>query len=148
MWVVDTNVLVYAANRGADEHVACRRVVDALRASPRAFYLSWGICFEFLRVVTHPRVFQMPWSARDAWTFLELILDAPGCRLLTPEPAHANLVRALAIEEHDIRGNLWHDAETVALMRASGIQRIITRDTDFHRFRGVEVYDPLRMALP
>ena len=33
-----------------------------------------------------------------------------------------------------------------ALMREYGIDRIVTRDTDFHRFDFLEVVDPLRQA--
>lgn len=148
MYVVDTNVLVYAANGSAVEHATCRRVLDSLRGGPSAWYVTWGICFEFLRVVTHPRVFASPWTSRDAWSFLEILLSSPSCRLLSGEPTHSAVVRALVHEAADLRGNIWHDAETVALMKASGIRRVITRDTDFHRFSGIEVLDPLRMELP
>lgn len=148
MYVVDTNVLVYAANGSAAEHASCRRVLDTLRVGPSAWYLTWGICFEFLRVVTHPRVFASPWTARGAWTFLEVLLSAPGCRMLIPEPTHPHIVRALVADSADLRGNIWHDAETVALMQATGIRRVISRDTDFHRFAGIEVLDPLRMEFP
>jgi predicted nucleic acid-binding protein len=34
-------------------------------------------------------------------------------------------------------------AGTAVLMREHGIQRIITRDSDFHRFSFVQVVDPL-----
>lgn len=41
-------------------------------------------------------------------------------------------------------GPLAHDAHTAALMREHGVRAIYTRDTDFHRFPGIEVVDPLR----
>lgn len=143
MHVVDTNVLLYAANRSAPEHTACLRVLEALRATPRAWYLTWGICFEFLRVVTHPRVFEFPWTATEAWQFLEALFAAPGCRVLASTETHVDTVRALLATSPDLRGNIFHHAETVALMQANGVSRIITRDTDFHRFRDIEVVDPL-----
>jgi len=144
VYVVDTNVLIYAANSSAAEHAKCRHVLDTLRAGPNAWYLTWGICFEFLRVVTHPRVFAAPWTSNDAWGFIEVLLSSPGCRMLSPEPSHSAVVRALVADSSDLRGNIWHDAETVALMKASGIRRVISRDSDFHRFTGIEVLDPLR----
>jgi predicted nucleic acid-binding protein len=39
-----------------------------------------------------------------------------------------------------------HDLHTDTLMREHGIARIVTRDTDDHRFRFLEVVDPLRPA--
>jgi predicted nucleic acid-binding protein len=34
----------------------------------------------------------------------------------------------------------------VALMREHGVRMLYTRDTDFHRFPGIEVRDPLSAA--
>jgi predicted nucleic acid-binding protein len=47
------------------------------------------------------------------------------------------------VEVAGLRGNLLHDAHTAILMREHGIRRIYTRDADFHRFRFLEVLDPL-----
>ena len=43
-----------------------------------------------------------------------------------------------------LAGNLYHDAHTATLMREHGIRSIVTRDTDFHRFKFLEVLDPLQ----
>ncbi|HWH35916.1 MAG TPA: hypothetical protein VNT56_11450 [Acidimicrobiales bacterium] len=40
-------------------------------------------------------------------------------------------------------GNLLHDTQTVVLMSEHVITRIVTRDTELHRFPGLEVVDPL-----
>jgi predicted nucleic acid-binding protein len=42
-----------------------------------------------------------------------------------------------------LSGNVMHDAATAVLMREHGIKSIYTRDADFHRFRFLEVLDPL-----
>jgi predicted nucleic acid-binding protein len=42
-----------------------------------------------------------------------------------------------------LAGNLVHEAHTAILMREPGIRRIVTRDTDFHRFPFLEIVDPL-----
>ncbi|OGK78464.1 MAG: hypothetical protein A2X52_15120 [Candidatus Rokubacteria bacterium GWC2_70_16] len=74
MFVLDTNVLVYAADRGSPQHAACHRLVRESRDRVSAWYLTWGICYEFLRVVTHPRVFRRPWTAGEAWSFIDAVL--------------------------------------------------------------------------
>jgi toxin-antitoxin system PIN domain toxin len=142
--VVDTNILVYAANRLAPEHEPSRAFLDHLRSQPTAWFLTWGIAFEFLRVATHPRVFVTPWTAEGAWRYLDMLLAAPGARMLVPTHEHARVVSTVIANTPTLAGNLFHDAETVALMLANGIRRIATRDTDFHRFRDIEVVDPLR----
>lgn len=107
------------------------------------WYLTWGICYEFLRVSTHPKVFRKPWTAANAWKFINAVLAAPAAAMLIEGERHAEGLRRTLAELPHLRGNILHDAHTAALMREHGIGRIVTRDTDFHRFPFVEVVDPL-----
>ncbi|MGE0460575.1 MAG: type II toxin-antitoxin system VapC family toxin [Vicinamibacterales bacterium] len=143
MFVVDTNVLVYAADRHAAEHERCRALVEAWRRQGGAWYVTWGICYEFLRVVTHPRVFRKPWTLAPAQQFLAALLESPGLDVLVPTDRHARVLGEVVNELPHLAGNLLHDARTAVLMREHGIRRICTRDTDFHRFPFVEPVDPL-----
>jgi hypothetical protein len=143
MFVVDTNVLVYAADRGSDGHARCRDLVERWRQQPGAWYVSWGICYEFLRVVTHPRVFRTPWTTADAWAFVRALLDSPGLEVLVPTARHREVLDSILRDVPALAGNLLHDTTTAALMREHGVRRICTRDMDFHRFPFLEVVDPL-----
>ncbi len=143
MFVVDTNVLVYASDEHAPEHTRCRALIEQWRAGRGAWFLTWGICYEFLRVVTHPRVLRTPWNSRAAAEFLRALTAAPSVSMLVPGDRHGEILSDLAATIPALTGNLWHDAETAVLMREHGIRRICTRDTDFHRFPFIEVVDPL-----
>lgn len=143
MFVVDTNILVYAADVRASEHARCRALLERWRTQQGAWYLTWGICYEFLRVVTHPRVLRHPWTATAAREFLVALEQAPGLAFLTPTDRHSAVLAEVTTEVPAIAGNLWHDAETAVLMREHGIRRVCTRDTDFARFPFVEIVDPL-----
>jgi len=143
MFLVDTNVLVYAANADSPHHAPSRRLLDAWRRRAAAWYVTWGICYEFLRVITHRRVLRSPWSAPAAWGFIEALLASPGLAVLLPTDRHQAVAReTLALVPH-VDGNLWHDLATAVLMREHGLARIYTRDTDFHRFPFLEPVDPL-----
>lgn len=142
MYVVDTNILVYAADRASEHHEKCRALIRAWRTQAGAWYLTWGIAYEFLRVVTHPRVFRKPWSVAHAWGFLRAVLRSPSLGMLTPTQRHGAVLDELIGEMPSLRGNLLHDAHTAALMREHGIRTVYTRDTDFHRFPFLEVVDP------
>ena len=145
MFVVDTNVLVYAADTSAPEHSRCRALVERWRSSQGAWYLTWGICYEFLRVVTHARVMRHPWSVGEGLAFLEALHESPGCSLLVPTSRHAHVLAEVVAEVPGLAGNIVHDTQTAVLMREHGIRRICTRDTDFHRFPFLEPIDPLRV---
>jgi uncharacterized protein len=148
VFVVDTNVLIYAADEDAPAHLQCRERLEKWRRQPVAWYVTWGIVYEFLRVATHPRVLRTPWTAAQAWTFIQAILAAPGLSVLVESERHPAVVEEVLRDAPHLAGNLLHDAHTAILMREHGIRRIYTRDTDFHRFSFLEVFDPLRADHP
>ena len=143
MVIVDTNVLVYAADADSSLHTAARAWLDRRRRNVEAWYTTWPILYEFLRVTTHPRVMRRPWSVRQAWEFVSALLESPGLDVLVPTSRHAEVAGQVFAELPYLAGNLLHDTHTAILMREHGIRRICTRDTDFHRFPFVEVMDPV-----
>jgi toxin-antitoxin system PIN domain toxin len=141
---VDTNILVYAADSDSQFHAPCRDWLERQRARPDAWYTTWSILYEFLRVTTHPRVMRRPWSAPAAWEFIIALLASPGLGLLVPTQRHADVAGKVISELPHLAGNLFHDSHTAILMREHGIGRICTRDADFNRFPFLEVIDPVQ----
>lgn len=144
MLVVDTNVLVYAANSTSQLHQPCRDWLDRQRRRPDAWYITWAIVYEFLRVSTHPRILPRPWTVSAAWEFVAALLASPGLGILAPTQRHADVAAEVFFELPYLAGNIVHDAHTAILMREHGIGQICTRDTDFSRFPFLDVIDPLR----
>ena len=140
----DTNVLIYAVDEDSTFHGPCLRLLEEALADPSPAFLTWNVCYEFLRVSTHPRVLRSPRNVREAWRFIETLLDSQGFHLLTATDRHSAVMSRTLIELPDIRGNLVHDLHTAVLMREHGVSRICTRDTGFHRFPFLTVVDPLR----
>ena len=144
MLLVDTNVLVYAANIDSQFHEPCRDWLARQRLRPDAWYTTWPIVYEFLRVTTHPRVMRRPWSATAAWQFVSALLASPGFSTLVSTQRHAEVAEGVIAELPHMAGNIIHDAHTAILMREHGVSRICTRDADFSRFPFLEVTDPVR----
>lgn len=144
MLVLDTNVLLYAVNGDSEFQPPCARLLEECRRDPTPTYLAWHVCYEFLRVATHRRVFPSPLTSDDALSFLRSLLDSPGFGVLRPTERHAGVLARTLSELPELRGNAAHDLHTAVLMREHGIGRICTRDTDFHRFPFLTVVDPLR----
>jgi len=139
----DTNVLVYAVDEDSPFHDRCRRKVLQARDDPSPAFLTWNVCYEFLRVTTHPRVSKFPWTPRESWGFLRTLLESPGFDLLVATERHATILASTLKEFPDLGGNLFPDFHTAVLMREHGVSRICTRDTDFNRFPFLTVVDPL-----
>ena len=141
-----TNVLVYAANPDVEEYPPCHGLVE--RWHGEASPTTWGILYEFLRVITHPSVVSEPWTAEEAWRFVTALVASPGLTVLTETERHTEVAAQVVAEVPALRGNLMHDAHTAILMREHGLRRIYTRDMDFHRFPSLEVIDPLTSRRP
>jgi hypothetical protein len=143
LFAVDTNVLVYSANQDLPEHPRCRDLLERWRRGSESWCTTWSVLYEFLRVASHPRVFEHPWSAKESWRFVEAILSSPSHQVLVATDRHQRVAAQTIEELPELRGNLVHDAHTAILMREHGINRIYTRDSDFRRFPFLEVVDPL-----
>lgn len=143
MLVIDTNILVYAADRGSDFHERSQQRIEACRQGATPWYLTWGICYEFLRVCTQPGVLNKPWSIVAALNFLETVLNSPSAGVLLPTSRHTAILAEVIVEMPHLRGNIIHDVHTAVLMREHGIREIWTRDTDFHRFAFLKAIDPV-----
>ena len=144
--VIDTNLLLYAANRDGAEYPVAHSFLGGILEDAGVWYLTDGICYEFLRVATHRRVFPSPLTAVEAMGFLEVLLGHPGISLLRPGQGHWRVLRRVLQTLHAPAGNLFFDVRTVALMREHGVRRIYTADTDLLQFEGIEVINPLRAA--
>jgi hypothetical protein len=148
MFVVDTNVLLHAIDRRSPFHAPCAEAVGRWRTQPGAWFVTWSVLYELLRLVTHPRKLRRPMSLPHAWGFVEALLASPGLRVLVATPRHAEVARAVIEETPGLTGNLAHDLHIAVLMREHGVRRIYTRDADFFRFPFLEPVDPVRPLAP
>ena len=144
MFVVDTNMLVYAANDQCPEHARCRELLEKWRTQTSIWHVTWGILYGFLRITTHPRVMPKAWDTTHAWQFVEALIASPGLNILTETERHAEAAREVLREAPQFAGNLISDVHIAVLMREHGIRTIYTHDVDFHRFSFLDVRDPLR----
>lgn len=132
MYLVDANVLLYAADSTSRDHAACRDwLVNALNGSARVGLPAQSIG-AFLRISTHPRVMDQPLNADEAWSIASAWLDAPAAWV--PEVTDRTLaVLGELVVTHAVTGNLVTDAQLAAQAIEHGLA-VVTLDTDFARF--------------
>ncbi len=146
MQAIDTNVLVYAHIASSRHHEHAQRILRGLAESPLPWSIPWPCIYEFLRIVTHPRVYHPPSPLEVALADLRSILDSPSLQLLSETPRHVEIMDDL-IRKAGITGNLVHDAHIAALCLEHGIRELITGDRDFSRFPALRVYNPFAAAF-
>ena len=137
MIAVDTNILVCAHREGLDRHQEALTRLRQLAEGPDPWALPVFCAGEFVRVVTHPRLFDPPSSLKQALAALDRIAGSPTCRLLAPGDRFMDLF-AECLHDADARGNLVFDAQIAAVCREHGARHLLTLDRDFDRFSGIE----------
>jgi len=130
---VDTNILVYAHRAEMSLHKAAITRMRALVEGSTPWALPVFCIGEFLRVVTHSRIFHPATDLETALTFLAQVLGSPSARLLLPGATFPTLF-AEACRDGAVLGNLAFDAQLVAVCREHGVATILTEDRDFGRF--------------
>jgi hypothetical protein len=134
------NVLVYAARADAAGHDRYRAWLEATLASEEPFGVASIVLSGFIRVVTHPRIFEIPTPVSIAFTFVDAVRTAPNAVPIEPGPRHFDLFARLC-HEAGAKGNLVADAYLAALAIESGCEWIST-DRDFARFPGLRWRHP------
>jgi toxin-antitoxin system PIN domain toxin len=135
---VDTNVLVHAHRGDSPTHGPALARLRSLATGAGSWGLPVACVAEFVRVVTHRRVFDPPSTLGQAREAIEGLLRSPSIHLLSEGPRFPALFFEAA-EEAGATGNLAFDARIVAVCREHGVRRILTQDRDFARFSGLEV---------
>jgi hypothetical protein len=138
---IDTDILVYARRAESEHHAAASRVLRDLAEGNSPWAIPWPCVYEFLRVVTHPRLFRPASDLVRTLDELDSLFDAPSLTLLGEGANHRAHLRRMA-QAGRATGNLAHDAHIAALLREHGVREFWTTDRDFSRFPGIVVRDP------
>ena len=141
MIALDTNILVYARREESAHHAEARRLLTELAEGDMPWALPWPCVYEFLRVVTHPRLFDPPTGLDEALDDLESLFGSSSLSLLGESPAHAGHLRN-AVQGGSAKGNMVHDAHIAALVMEHGVRELWTTDRDFARFPGLRFRNP------
>jgi predicted nucleic acid-binding protein len=64
--IIDANVLVYAFDTNASQHLASRTLLDAGQTGITTLYVTSQVLCEFYSIVTNPRRVLKPRSVADA----------------------------------------------------------------------------------
>ena len=122
MKLLDVNLLVYAHREDAPRHSGYRAWLQQLLSGAERFGVADLVFSGFLRVVTHPRIFDPPTDPELALKFVQTIRESAGHVLIAPGPEHWSIFTRLVRES----GCTW-----------------ITTDRDYSRSNGLDWRHPL-----
>ena len=139
---IDVNILLYASDATSSLHAKAADFLGRCAGGREVFYLTWPTLMGYLRMATHPAIFDRPLSPADAVRNVEALLAAPSCRVLTEEEGFWDVYREVT-KDVPTRGNLVPDAHLAALLSQHGVVTIYTHDRDFRKFSFLDVRDPV-----
>lgn len=141
MRLLDVNILVYAHREDAPQHKGILPWLEGLVNSEESFAISDLVLSGFLRVVTHPKIFDPPSTPAEALAFVEELRSRPNFVSLAPGVRHWEIFVKLCTNSR-AKGNLIPDAFHAALAIESGSEWVST-DGDFKQFEGLRWKHPL-----
>ena len=143
MIAVDTNLLVYAHRRESRHHDTAASIIRDLAEGDDAWAIPWPCCYEFLSVVTNPRIWrdnatsqEQAWSQISAWT------ASPSMRLIGETEDFMGILESF-VRRPRVIGGVVHDARIAAICFAHGVEALLTRDRDFSLFPELKTRDPI-----
>jgi toxin-antitoxin system PIN domain toxin len=142
MILMDVNVLVYAHREDTADHLAYRDWLEEQINGPGAYGISELVLSGFIRVVTHPRVFERPTLLDTALAFVNQMRGQPQAVPIRPGPRHWTIFEKL-VRLSRAEGNRVPDAYHAALAIEAGCDWITT-DKGFLRFPELRARHPFR----
>ncbi len=141
MILVDTNVLLRAAQPGHSQYAAAVAAVKTARKQGEVPCVVPQVLYEFWVVATRPVADNgLGMTTTDAEADVADLVQQ--FHLFRDERAILDRWQRLVVD-HDVRGKTAHDARIVAAMERHGIQRLLTFNPQhFRRFVGIDVIHP------
>ena len=142
MIVPDINLLIYAYDSSSPHHEKAAAWLKDCMLGSEEIGLASVVIFGFVRLSTHPKVFQTPLTIAEASARVETWLKQPHVRVIEPSPQHVSDVLGL-LNQLGTAGNLTTDAQIAALAKQEKAA-LHSNDTDFLRFPGLDFHNPLK----
>jgi hypothetical protein len=139
--LIDANILIYAIDQDSPHHARAQRWLEETLSGSTWVGLPWIVILAFIRVTTRAGIVRNPLRPEQALAFVDAWLRQPHVTAVGPGEHHwrilSNLLRA-----NGTAGNLTSDAHVAALALEHGCA-IVSADSDFRRFSGVTLVNPL-----
>ncbi len=140
-FAIDAHLLLYASDASSSFHDRATAFLHRCAEGPELVYLTWPAVMAYLRIATHPAIFEHPLSPGEAAANIESLMRGAHVRTITEQEGFWAVYREVT-EDIAVRGNLVPDAHLAALLLQNGVVTLWTHDRDFLKFPGIRVRDP------
>lgn len=141
MILIDTNLLLYAANQAAPEHARARAWLDERLNGSAPVGLPWPSLLAFVRLASNPLVMRDPVTTAVAWRQVDEWLKCEPAWVPQPGGGHRDLLVGFLTAAW-MTSRLVPDAHLAALAIEHGLT-LCSTDGDFAKFPGLRWENPL-----
>ncbi len=141
MKLLDANILLYAYDSASAHHETCRTWLDAALNSEEVISLPWQTLLAFVRISTNSRAVRQPLSGPEACRIVNSWLECLNVAVIGAGDRFWEIFQA-QVSDAQVSGPLVTDAALAALAIEHGAT-LCSTDSDFRRFRGLKLVDPL-----
>jgi len=143
MLLLDVNILVYAHRRDTKDHARYKKWLETVINGSKLFGYSELVLSGFLRIVTHPKIFEEPSVLHKAVEFANQICDSDVSVSLQPGKHHWPIFLS-CLKDLDALGNDIPDAYHAALALEWDCVWVTT-DKGFKRFKDLKSRHPFEL---
>ena len=141
MILPDVNVLIHAFHEHADQHQVYADWLNNARSAGEELLFPDSVLLGFLRIVTSPRIYEIPAPMDQAVAFTSALRRGRRARALEDLGSVWSAFDRLVAKDRQIKGNLVPDAY-IAAVAISHKARVATRDRGFSRYPELSWFDP------
>lgn len=141
MILPDINVLLYAFREEHADHARYRQWLRAALGGPEPVGLPLHVLAGFVRVVTHPGIYEPPTPQAEALDFVRAVREAPAAISVEPSERAPRVFDELC-RRSGVKGGQVSDAYLAAVAIDSGCV-LVTADRGFARYPGLRWRHPL-----
>jgi len=140
MDLLDANILIGAFRPDDPDHPKLKGWLEETLSNGLLVTFPVLVEVAFLRIVTHPRIFQVPSPFGEATGFLQVIQES-GLFRETPWTQGMRTRWWQWCRDFALQGNDVNDVY-LAAAAAEGRFRLVSRDRGFKRFQGLDWWNP------
>ena len=140
---LDTNILIYAVNRGCDEHERAKKIYQQMLDFPSDWIVSDQVLFEFYRGLRHPKILQRPLNHQQAIEQITFLREKSGVLHCAYEPTFWHQVKTLGSSKTPKAVHIFDRVLAITLLK-NGVKQMYTRNTkDFIEFGFEALINPI-----
>ena len=140
--LIDTNVLVYAADKTSKLHLGAKNIRDLGISGKKNLCICPQILEEFFAIVTDPKRVKNPRNPKEVIKEIEKYIKSRNIIKIYPkEDVMIHIISLL--KKYDIKKQEIFDTQLVATMLSNGVRRIYTfNKEDFKKYKEIKVITP------